>query len=368
MKYKKNKFNSFLDKNKGSGEKSGGKFKENFESVKKTKKNNKIKYSVKRKKRFFLKIFLAVLFFLGIVVAVVLYFFSGFKVDKTFDRSDYALGLMSGDKINNKVTNIAIFGLDKRKGENTGRSDAIMVASFDGIHKEVKIVSILRDTRLLIDGHGQDKLGHAFSYGGANLAVKTLNQNFNLDIRDYVALNFGQMIHIVDAFGGIDVKISRGQVNEINGVINSTPEYKKSTRIQPFKEDFKVVHMNGAQALSYARIRKKDDEHHRATRQQIILNLLFDKLMRMRPSEFPGLLRRLIPYTETSLKLQDILSFVPFVLKGRGKLKKDIIPHVNDPELNYGLINGVWYWKYDLKKYSQIVHNFIYGDEQNQPK
>ena len=358
MKYKKNKLNDILEKKKDSS----SSFKENFEAAKKVNKNNKIKYVVERKRRLILKIFLAVLLLIGIIVTVILYFFSGLNVNKNFDKSDDALGIPFSDKINNKVTNIAIFGLDKRKGETVGRSDAIMIASFDGIHKEIKIVSILRDTRLLIDGHGQDKLGHAYSYGGPNLAVKTLNKNFNLDIRDYIALNFSQMIHIVDAFGGIDVKISRSQVNEINGVINSTPEYRKSPRLQPFKEDYKVVHLNGAQALSYARIRKKDDEHHRATRQQVVLNLLFEKLVNISPSAFPGLLRRLIPFTETSLELRDILSFVPFALKGKRKLKRDIIPHIDDPELKYGILNGVWYWRYDLKKYSEILHNFIYGD------
>lgn len=355
MKYKKNKLSSILENNES--------FKENFQAVKKQKKNNKIKYIVKRKRRLWLKISLIVLLVLAAVVSAFLYFFSGLDVDTNFDKSDDALGLLSSSKIHNKVTNIAIFGLDKRKGENSGRSDAIMVVSFDGIHKKIKITSILRDTRLLIDGHGQDKLGHAFSYGGANLAVKTLNKNFHLDIRDYVALNFGQLIHIVDAFGGIDVKVLREHVSQINGIINSTPEYKKSPRLKPFKEESKILHLNGAQALSFARMRKQDDEHHRAARQQIVLNLLLEKLTKMKAAEYPGLLRRLMPYTETSLSLQDILGFVPFVLGGKPKIERDIIPHINDPKLKYGIINGIWYWRYDLKEYSKILHDFIYEEE-----
>ena len=355
MKYKKNKLSDFLEKNEG--------FQENFQAAKKQKKNDKIKYIVKRKRRLWLKISLTVLLLLSVIVSAFFYFFSELDIDTNFDKSDDALGLLSSAKIHKKVTNIAIFGLDKRKGENSGRSDAIMVVSFDGIHKKIKITSILRDTRLSIDGHGQDKLGHAFSYGGANLAVKTLNKNFHLDIRDYVALNFGQLIHIVDAFGGIDVKVAREHVSQINGIINSTPEYKKSPKLKPFKEKFKILHLNGAQALSLARMRKKDDEHHRAARQQIVLNLLLEKLTKMKATEYPGLLRRLMPYTETSLSLQDILGFVPFVLSGRPKMERDIIPHHDDPKLNYGIINGVWYWRYDLKRYSKILHDFIYEEE-----
>ncbi len=360
MKYKKNKFK--IDESLNSeGESLGNEnFKKNFEAAKKNHRNNKIKYKTKRPKSFWIKLIAVVCFLFTIIFLTIAYFFSGMKTDSEFDRSNEGLGLESSEKINNSVTNIAVFGLDKRKGETVGRSDAIMVVSLDGIHKAIKITSILRDTRLFIDGHGKDKLGHAFSYGGANLAVKTLNKNFKLDIRDYVALNFSQMIHIIDAFGGIDVKIFKGQVNEINGVINSTPEYRKSPRLKPFKEESKVVHLNGAQALSFARIRKKDNEHCRATRQQIVVNLLCEKLSKMSAREFPGLLRRLMPYTETSLRIQDILAFVPFFINGKPTLKKDIIPHIHDKNLNYGLINGVWYWTYDLKKYSKILHRFIY--------
>lgn len=356
MKYKKNKFYNILNKNKDKDDK----FKENFEATKKMNKNNKIKYKLKKKKSFVLKILLVILLLIITSVSIFVYFFGGLKKDLGFDKSDEALGLKGSNRINSSVTNVAIFGVDKRKNEKVGRSDSIMVVSFDGIHKEIKIVSILRDSRVLIDGHGKDKLGHAFFYGGANLAVKTLNKNFDLDIRDYLALNFGQMIHIIDAFNGVDVKISREQVDEINGVIQSTKEYRKSPKLEHFREKEKIVHLNGAQALSYARIRKKDDEHHRAARQQVILDMLLDKLSKMKVSEYPGLLKRLMPYIDTSLGMQEMLFFGSFMLKGKPKIKRTIIPNRKDPNLKGGLLDGIWYWQYDIEKYKKILHNFIY--------
>ncbi len=355
MKYKRSEFYNILNKNDENDE-----FAKNFRAAKKSNKNNTIKYKIKRKRTFWIRLILLLLILIGAVVICFFYFFGGIKKDVNFDKSNEALGLDISDKIDNSVTNIAVFGLDKRKNENVGRSDAIMVVSFDGVHKKIKIVSILRDTRLPIDGHGRNKLGHAFAYGGPNLAVKTLNKNFGLDIRNYVAINFSQMIHIIDAFGGVDVKIKKEQVKEINGIINSTPEYRKSKMLAPFKEESKVVHLNGAQALSYARMRKKDDEHHRATRQQIIMNLLLDKFTKIPKKDYPGLLRRLVPFLETSLGMRDILGFLPFVLHGKPTLQRDIIPHINDKSLQYGYINGAWCWQYDLKKYSKILHKFIY--------
>ncbi len=357
MKYKKNKFYNILNKNDNNQD---DKFKENFESTKILKKNNKIKYEVKKKNRIVFKIAIIFLVLASICVSLFVYFFGGLKVDGGFDKSDEALGLNGIGKINSSVTNIALFGVDKRKNEKVGRSDSIMIVSFDGIHKEIKIISVLRDSRVLIDGHGKDKLGHAFFYGGANLAVKTLNKNFGLDIRDYLALNFGQMIHIIDAFGGVDVKITRSQVNEINGIINSTKEYKNAQKIKPFNEKERVVHLSGAQALSYARIRKKDDEHHRAARQQIVMDMLLDKLSKMKVTEYPRLLRKLMPFIDTSLGMQDILRFGPFMLKGKPAIKRTIIPNRKDPNLKGGIVNGIWYWQYDVKKYKDILHDFIY--------
>lgn len=335
-------------------------------------KNGKIKYKAKGRISLKLKIFIILLVVVGILIGGIFYVFSNINSsinrNDGFDKSKEALGLSSDEKINSSVTNIAIFGIDKRKRDfDTGRSDSVMIVSFDGVHKNIKILSILRDTRLNIPGHGLDKLCHAFSYGGPNLAVKTLNKNFDLDITDYVSLNFTSMINIVDAFGGVTVELKKSQVDEINGIIESTKEYRMSPKVAKFNEPSKKVQLNGAQALSYARIRQKEDEHYRVQRQQVIVDLLLQKLSTMNVSQYPGLLRKLMPYIETSLGLQDILKFIPFVLevKNSGNKKgliKDIVPHIDDPNVKQGTKNGVWYWFYDIADYRDKIHAFIYED------
>ena len=115
-----------------------------------------------------------------------------------------------------KITNIALFGLDARENEDVGRSDALMILTIDQRHGKLKITSILRDSEVNIDGYGSDKITHAYAYGGPELAIKTLNQNYNLDIEDYVTVNFIQMAEIVDAFGGVEINVTDDEMTEIN--------------------------------------------------------------------------------------------------------------------------------------------------------
>ena len=110
-----------------------------------------------------------------------------------------------------KVTNIALFGVDSRAGEGS-RSDAMMILSVDSKRGCIKLSSLMRDAYVAVDGHGQTKLCHAYAYGGPELAVKTINQNFQMDIREYATVNFTQMADIVDAVGGVELEVSEGEM------------------------------------------------------------------------------------------------------------------------------------------------------------
>ncbi|MDU3351583.1 MAG: LCP family protein [Clostridium sp.] len=88
-----------------------------------------------------------------------------------------------------KIKNIALFGVDAVDGE-AGRSDSIMIATVDPVHNKIKLTSIMRDSYVSIDGHGDDKINHAYAYGGPELAIKTINENFGMNIEDFVSVNF----------------------------------------------------------------------------------------------------------------------------------------------------------------------------------
>lgn len=344
-------------------------FFEIYAKAKHDKKTNKHKLKLKSKHKKLKKFFATLLIFLTIIAIAILaifhYFFGNFKTNHNFEKTCENLGLTTMDKINDNIINIALFGVDKRKEDKNGRSDATIVLTLDGLHKKIKLTTLMRDSRLKIDNHGYDKLCHAYSYGGAKLAVKTINKNFNLDIHDYVTVNFDQMAKIIDAIGGLDVEITRAEVNSINGLLNSTPNFKKNARVKKISGSKQYVHLDGAQVLQYTRIRDIDSDIKRAERQQYILNLIFEKLKRIKKIQYPNILRTLLQICETSLKFNDIIGLTPFITKLKSNsIEKCKIPDPNDTNfVNPGKINGTWYWTFDLDKYKKVLYNFIYLDK-----
>ncbi len=330
-------------------------------------KNNNKRYKYRNKRSIWIKVIIIilvlVLLLVGGAVSAFFYYFGGLNTDKNFTQNPQDLGLVTSSKINNDVTNIALFGLDTRERGARGRSDTTMIATFDGVHKEIKVTSILRDSRVEIEGHGKDKLCHAYAYGGPELAVKTLNKNYNMDIMEYVSVNFTQMAHIIDAVGGLDIEITKEERVAANGLIASTPELSYSEEIPAFSGKSATLHLNGSQAVSYARIRKIDNETKRAGRQQIVLQLLLNKVMDMNVTQYPDFIKTMLSYMDTSLNYQDILGFIPVLMFGKPTLKTYKIPDENDPNVKGGMVNGVWYWVYDLKVYANKLYNFIYNEE-----
>ncbi len=294
------------------------------------------------------------------------YLFGDFKTNRNFKKSCHDLGLKTMQKINNKIINIAIFGIDRRKGENVGRSDAILIATLDGTHKKIKLTSLMRDSRVMINKR-LDKLCHAYAYGGPELAVKTINQNFDLDIHDYMSVDFSQLSKVIDQLGKIDVLITKQEAFEINGLLNSTPEFRKCERIKPLNTNQQVVPLTGAQAVGLARIRNIDSDIKRTERQQRVLSAIYDKIKSINKLKYPKLIKSLIKNIETSLDIKNFLDFLPYFLNINSKsIEKTKIPDPTDKEVHPGKINEVWYWDFDVKKYAKILHEFIF--EENSPK
>ena len=137
-------------------------------------------------------------------------------------KKDGDLGIKSTATTNveqsNDVTNIALFGLDRRAKTDSSRSDSMIVLSIDQKHKKIKMSSLMRDFYVSVDGHGQTKLTHAYAYGGAQLAIKTINKNFNLNIRDYVAVDFYDLENLINAIGGVTINVQQDEVPLINKI------------------------------------------------------------------------------------------------------------------------------------------------------
>ena len=174
----------------------------------------------------------------------------------------------------------------------------------------MKLTSILRDSEVSIEGYGYDKITHAYAYGGPELAIKTLNQNFNLDIRNYVTVNFYQMAEIVDAFGGVDIQLTAEEVYSLNeNLWNLSQESPGSVVSSDFIPNVNgeidlingpyqdgEYHLNGNQAVAYGRIRKiVKADYQRTERQRTVMSKLFEQAKELSVMELASLADDILP-------------------------------------------------------------------------
>ncbi|MBU5437779.1 LCP family protein [Tissierella sp. MSJ-40] len=289
------------------------------------------------------------------------------KVDITKDNEK--LGIKVKDNIDKneekssgeEVINIALFGGDRRKINDVVHSDAIMILTIDNLHKKIKLSSIMRDTYVNVYEHGMTKITHAYGYGGPELAIRTLNENFNLNIRDYGFVDFYGFKNLVDALGGIDVEIKKYEIKEMNKYIKELADIK-DTRPTLIKKSG-MNHLNGEQALSYSRIRKVGDgDFERTDRQRRVMEILFEKMKNIEISKYPSVIDAILPNIETSLSKMDILKLSACVLSWDNEnIEQSRFP--TDEYYKQRKIDGVYYIVADLNETKKQMHDFIYKDE-----
>lgn len=303
-----------------------------------------------------------ILLYIGIIAAVVCallygayrYFFGGLTQDTAFaDAVSQAADRLAvnedTDFTDANIINIAIFGIDSQDSEQ-GRSDATMILSIDYEHNKIKLSSIARDTLVYIpDKDVTEKLTHAYAYGGAELAVKTLNTNFNTNISNYVSVNFSEMAGIIDLVGGVEVNLTEKEREQL-----------------PNNENLQTgdaITLNGEQAVSYSRIRYIDSDDVRTSRQREILSCLFQKARSMSATQYPSLIRQCLDLCTTSLNYTDILSYSNILLQKDLSLEQFALP--GDTCDAWGGIlssSGAWCYVYDLREASNQLLTFIYED------
>lgn len=211
------------------------------------------------------------------------------------------------------VRNILLIGCDKEKG-GASRSDSIMIASVNKKTGRVTVCSILRDTHLAIPGNRESKVNAAYAWGGANLLIQTVEQNFGIKIDDYATGNFEMFTALVDGLGGVVVEVTEDEADYINNRHRYGSEKKPDTF-----ESGESVHLNGYQALWYSRIRKLDSDFMRTQRQRKVISAIASKVKdQINPVGIFGLVstaKEVAPYIETTLSTSDFWSLI-FSLSG----------------------------------------------------
>lgn len=288
-------------------------------------------------------------------------------VREKFDKINYkeinVANLGISDEIDKELKNyrnIVLFGVDTRdiKNNDGSRSDAIIIVSINKKTSEVKLVSVYRDTYLKIDDeHGLDKITHAYAYGGPELAIKALNENLDLNIKEYATVNFASVANIVNSLGGIDINIEDYEISQMNKYIKDT---SKNTGIKSTKITSPgLQHLDGVQAVTYARIRKTvGGDYKRTERMRTVLKETLNKAKKTNIVKLNDMADTLCENVETNVNSKEITSLIPKAITC------NITTSIGWPYDVKGVTLNRWYGvPVNLEENVAKLHNELFGQE-----
>ena len=343
-----------------------------------------------RKKKRKMKVWQKMLLFFFEIVVLLVVVVAWYIVDKfsrleiqEIDRDAIDLVIAPEVKANETLkgyTNYLLLGTDARDNSieamtstGEGNTDAIIIASLNNDTKEVKLVSVYRDTLLMVPKSGKypdtyRKATEAFFYSGAEATISMVNLNLDLNITDYVMVNFEALIRIVDAVGGIDLEITEQELYWLNEYLRDTG--LNTGRTYETVPNSGMVHLDGIQATAYCRIRYADGtlDYGRAERQRKVISLIFEKAKKMNLNQLNNAINGVLDNVVTSVPASDILSMVPsvfefslvdqagFPFEKFGSMKK--VPELNiaDPVFAMTLESNV-----------SELHKYLFGVEDYTP-
>lgn len=274
----------------------------------------------------------------------------------TTQNTDTYQGKLLNDK---QILNILLIGADTRANQDTGNSDTMILMSIDTKSQKLKLLSFMRDTVVAIPGYGENKLNASFTYGGAELTVKTIQANYGIQIDRYAIVDFKSFKNIIDTLGGIDIELTQEEVDYIdwqswkNNQVETRNElnaYSYTYKPNSDGEEVAKVHLNGRQALWHARNRGEDgicsgDDYVRTQRQRNVISIMINKLKKSGATQVLNIIYEIGPMVTTNLKTTEITGLASNITK---------------------------YLKYDIMSqsapdYSNIEVDFYYSDPYERP-
>lgn len=285
--------------------------------------------------------YILVLLIVFILSGMVGAFFANALIDNKPEIKNEQKGLLVA---NDKAT-VMIMGVDER-ADDVGRSDTLMIATLDPEKNQAALLSVPRDTRVKIDGHGFDKINAAYAYGGRQLTQKTIESLLNTQIDHYIKININGFTKIIDALGGVDIDVEKRMYYEDPWDDNGGLYID----LQPGMQ-----HMDGKTAITYVRYRDEEGDIGRIKRQQNFMKAVMDKLVS--PTiipKLPSIVSAVSDSIETDMSVSEILSFLGTLQDAKDNgLKSDMVP--GKPVY----IEGISYWVPDISKTRQILANTL---------
>lgn len=254
--------------------------------------------------------------------------------------------------------NVLLIGTDTREGDlDSGRSDTMMICSVNRDTGEIKLASLARDTWVTIGDNGhQNKLNAAHTFGGPNLLMQTINRTYQMNISQYVTVNFYGICDIVDALGGVTIALEEGEAGTIN---NSVEAEYGNAEIVKIPSGATEATLCGAQALAYARIRKLDNDFGRTNRQRKLLSAMLEKFKTCSLTQKMDFITTCFGCVSTNLSLSNIFSLSMVVIDhGVGQISMLSLP--SEGHYHYDSADGTSKVIIDADQCAQELHAFIY--------
>ena len=309
---------------------------------------------------------IALMLILLLLLAVVFYVswtFSKLDTEK-IEEDEIIINEFVEEEVGVGYTNFVLFGGDSRQGDvdKNLNTDAIIIVSLNNETKEVKMVSVYRDTLLDLSNGTIQKCNAAYSRGGAKQAINMLNKNLDLNIQKYVTVDFGAVAEVIDMLGGLEINVSEAEMNATNDYIYETamvsgkePHYISQPGLQT---------LDGVQATTYARIRKGvGDDYARTERQRLVIKLAAEKAMRAGLGTLNQIIDKVFPRVSTNLTMAEVLKYAASLTKYK------IGESSGFPfEKNAGTIPGKGSCVYPISLVANVqqLHQFLFGTENYQ--
>lgn len=269
------------------------------------------------------------------------------RIDRSW--SDSPAESVSGIELMSRagVTNILLLGIDDDGGAGS-RSDTMMIASLDSRGRVIRLCSILRDNYVSIPDHGSNRINAAYSFGGAALAVRTVESNYRVRIDHYVSVDMKALAEVVDAVGGVDIELSEAEANQVN--LHSHCGLTTSSGLQ---------HLNGRQAVTYAQIRKIDSDFNRTGRQRILIDAIIAECRQLGLGQLTDVVKTVAPRLTTDMSSSDManlgLKALPALSSGLGQMT---VPAEDTYE--FATISGMSVIKSDIAANARILQSYLY--------
>lgn len=260
--------------------------------------------------------------------------------------------------------NILLLGTDNRDEMGEGRysrTDSMIILSVNMATKEAKLTSLMRDTWVPMEGRSANRLNACTVFGGPELLMKTVNKQFGMNISQYVMINITGLADVIDTLGGLDFAVTEAERKALN---KGLFDLSSQSGMEQLQESGESVHLNGNQAVAFARIRKIDTDYKRTERQRLVLTTMAEKLKNnTNAATIVGVVNNLLPYVETNLSLTDLmqLGYVGLQLD-LGGVEQFRIPA--DGTFDSGIYDGLWCIKPNFEKNKALLYDFIYGENE----